>query len=88
MLGCLASPYPNANPNLYLHLVHCGLNEVWLLHEKVIHNVICETPVCILSRDIINMFLVGQMSGFVKNFNIGIFSDTINVLNVTLCMMH
>ena len=33
------------------------------------------------------MFLVGQVSGLVKNFNIGIFSDIINVINVKLCMM-
>ena len=28
------------------------------------------------------MFSVGQVSWFVKNFNIGIYSDTINVINV------
>ena len=33
------------------------------------------------------MILVGQVSGLVKNFNIGIFSDTINVINVKLCVM-
>ena len=32
-------------------------------------------------REIINMFLVSQVSGLVKNVNIGIFSDTINVIN-------
>ena len=39
------------------------------------------------SREEINMFLVGQVSGLVENFNIGIFSDTINVINVQLCIM-
>ena len=33
------------------------------------------------------MFLVSLVSGLVENFNIGIFSDTINVINVKLCMM-
>ena len=30
------------------------------------------------------MRLDGEVSGFVKNFNIGIFSDTIYVINVSL----
>ena len=33
------------------------------------------------------MFLVVQVSGFVKDCNMGIFSDTINVINVKLCMV-
>ena len=33
------------------------------------------------------MFLVGQKYGFVENVNIVIFSHTINVINVKLCMM-
>ena len=33
------------------------------------------------------MFLVGQVSGLVENFNTGIFSDIIKVTNVKLCMM-
>ena len=33
------------------------------------------------------MFLVGQVSGLVKNCNFLIFSDTINIINVKLCMM-
>ena len=33
------------------------------------------------------MFMVGQVSGLAKNFNIWIFSDTINVIIVKLCMM-
>ena len=36
------------------------------------------------SRTIINMFLVSQVSGLVENFNIWIFSDTMNVMNVKL----
>ena len=39
------------------------------------------------SREIIHMFWVDQVSVLVKNFNIGIFSDTINAINVKLCMM-
>ena len=33
------------------------------------------------------MFLVSQVSGLVKNRNIGIFSDTINVIDVKLYRM-
>ena len=33
------------------------------------------------------MFLVSQVSGLVENFNIGIFSDIGNVINVKLCMV-
>ena len=33
------------------------------------------------------MFFVGIVSELVKNFNIRIFSDTINVINATFCMM-
>ena len=39
------------------------------------------------SREIINMFWLGQVPGLVKNFNTGIFSDTINVIKVKLCVM-
>ena len=39
------------------------------------------------STEIINMLLVGQVSGLIENFNMGISSDTINVINVKLCMM-
>ena len=53
--------------------------------KNIMHNVNCVTGVC--SREIIHMFLVGQVSGLVENFNIGIFSDTINVINVKLRMM-
>ena len=33
------------------------------------------------------MFLVGQVSGLVENFNFRIYSDTMNVINVKLCTM-
>ena len=33
------------------------------------------------------MVYVGQVSGLVENFNTGIYSDTINVINLKLCMM-
>ena len=39
------------------------------------------------SREMVNMFLVGQVSGLVKNFTIGFSSDTLNVENVKLCTM-
>ena len=35
----------------------------------------------------IYMFLVGQVSWLVENINIGIFSDTINIVNVKLFIM-
>ena len=38
------------------------------------------------SREIIYMFLVGQVSWLAKHFNTGIFSDIVNVINVKLCM--
>ena len=41
----------------------------------------------VYSREIINMFLVSQVFGLVKNFNIRNFSDIINVINAKLCMM-
>ena len=41
----------------------------------------------VYSREIISMFFVNQVSGFVKNFNIGIYSDTINVINIKHCLM-
>ena len=51
--------------------------------KKVMYNVICVTGVCIQFNSI-NMFLVSQLSGFIQNFNIGIFSDTINVYHYFL----
>ena len=38
-------------------------------------------------REIINIFFIGQVSGLVENFNTGIYSDTINVINVKLWMV-
>ena len=40
----------------------------------------------VYSRKII-MFFISQVSGLVKNFNVGIYSDTIYVINVKLCMV-
>ena len=40
----------------------------------------------VYSRDVISMVFVSQVSGLVKNFNIGISSNTINVINVKLRM--
>ena len=51
--------------------------------KKLINNVV--TVVC--PSEIIYIFLVDQLSGFVENFNIGIFSDTIIVIKIKLCMM-
>ena len=34
------------------------------------------------------MFFVGQVSGLVKNFNFGIYPDTINVINGKLCVIE
>ena len=42
----------------------------------------CNSSLC--SREIIYFFLVGQVSGRLKNFSIGIFADTIDVINVKL----
>ena len=53
--------------------------------NKIMHNLICVTDV--YSSDIIKMFFISQVSGFVKNFNTVIYSDTINVITVTLCIM-
>ena len=50
------------------------------------HSVICMTLVCILGKQL-TCFFVGQVSDLVENFNIGIFSDTITVMNVKLCMI-
>ena len=33
------------------------------------------------------MFFVGQVSGLVENLNTGLYSETINVINVELCVM-
>ena len=39
------------------------------------------------SSEIINMSFVSLVSGLVKNFNTGIFSDTITVINVHICII-
>ena len=53
--------------------------------KQIMQNVICVTGVC--SREMINMFFVGQVSGLVEKFKIGIRSDTINVITIKLCIM-
>ena len=45
---------------------------------------ICVSLVCTMGN--IYHVLVGQLSGLVINFSIGIYSDTINVINVKLCL--
>ena len=39
------------------------------------------------SREIIYIFLIGEVSELVKKLNIGIFPETVNVINVNLCMV-
>ena len=39
------------------------------------------------SREIINMFFVGQMAGLDENFNTGICQDTVTVINGKLFMI-
>ena len=53
--------------------------------KKITHNMICVNLVCIQGRKF-NMFFVGQVSGLVKNFNFEIYSDTIILINVKLCI--
>ena len=53
--------------------------------KKITHSMNCLTGVC--SREIIYIFLIGQVFWLVENNNIVIFSDTMNVINVTLCMV-
>ena len=67
-------------------LVLCSLNVVWLLHTlKILCTLWFVWLCCVFKGD--NMFLVGQASGLVENFNIGIYSDIITVINAKLCMM-
>ena len=49
------------------------------------HNMLCAVTDVYL-REIINTILVGQMSECVKNFD-SVFSNTINIINLRLCMM-
>ena len=54
--------------------------------KKIMHNMVCVTGV--YSRKITDMFLVGQLFWFFESFNTGIFSYTINVINVKHSMMY
>ena len=54
--------------------------------KRIMHTMNCTALVCV-QWEIIFMLLVGQVSGLLKNFNTGIFSDTITVINVKLCTM-
>ena len=49
------------------------------------HNMICVTTVVFKGDN--KKKIVCQLSGLVENFNTGIYSDTINVINVKLCIM-
>ena len=72
---------------LCLILVLCGLNIVLLLHTlKRPYTIWFVWLWCVFKGDNYHV-LVCQMSGLVKNFNNRIFWDTINVINVKLCMM-
>ena len=51
--------------------------------KKFTHNIICVTGMYLM--EIIDMILVGQVSGLVENLNSWIFSDIINMINVKLC---
>ena len=51
------------------------LSSVATYIKEIMQNMICVTGV--YSREIIDIFFIGQVSGLVKNFNIGIYSDTI-----------
>ena len=63
------------------------LNIVWMLHTlKRPYTIWFVWLWCVFKGDNYHV-LVCQMSGLVKNFNNRIFWDTINVMNVKLCMM-
>ena len=76
------------NKNYRLHVLDsCPLkfkHYMVATYIKKMHSVICVTDV--YSREILNMFLVGQVSGLVKNCTI---TTTLGftVINVKLCMM-
>ena len=55
--------------------------------KKIMHSVICVHKSDVYSMEIISVFFVDQVSWLVENFNIGIYLDTMNVVNVKLCLM-
>ena len=61
---------------LWVYIAILGLMPLILIHG---HR-------CVYSKEIINMVLDDQVSGLAENFSIRIFSDTINVINIQLCM--
>ena len=63
------------------------LTVVWLLRtlKRYAQYGLCDSSV--YSREIVNIFFVGQVCGLVENFNIGIRSGAINGINVQLCVM-
>ena len=70
---------------MFWTFVLCSLNIVWLLHtlKDYAQYELCDFVVCL--RETMSFALV--MSGLVKNFNIGIYSDIIIVINVKVCRM-
>ena len=65
---------------MFFILVLCSLKIAWLPYtlKDYAQYDLCDSGV--YSTEIINMFFVRQVSGLIKNFNIGIYSDTINVI--------
>ena len=68
-------------------LVLCSLvlNSFYIHEQDYAQYGLCGSG--LYSRKIINMHFIDQMSGLVKNLNIGIYSDAIDVTSVKLCMM-
>ena len=67
-------------------LVPSSLNVVWLLHTLKNDPQYNLEESEVFSRAKISIFFVGQVSRLEENVNIGIYSDTINVINVKLCV--
>ena len=69
---------------LCLHLYKSYM--VAIYDTKIMHDVTCVTLVCIQGRSL-RGFSFGQESGLVNNFDIGIYPDITNVINVKFRMM-
>ena len=78
----------NINPKVHVWIiVFCSLRVVWLLHTLIrLCTIWFVWPWCVFRGDDWHVF-VYQVSGLVRNFNIGIYSDTITVINVYLSMI-